>query len=375
MSRVVFITAVVTHYRVAFHEQVRATLAVAGVTYDLVYSAPQGAEAAKRDTVSLPWATQVPVRPMLGGRAVWQSIWPKLRGADLVVLGQENRFLHNYLLQLAPRALRPRIALWGHGRSFQARNPNSLAERWKRTWAKRADWWFGYTEETRRHIEALGFPGNRITVFNNSVDTWQVRNMVDAVTQQRLHALRGELGLAGAHVGVFVGGIYPDKRMAFLIEAADLIRRKIPDFELLVIGGGSDMPVVEQLAASRPWLHVMGPRFGVEKVELMMLGQLFLMPGLVGLAILDAGTAGLPMATTRFPWHSPEIAYLDPGVNGIMVDDWQDSQAYADAVVEVLANPNRLETMRDNARALGRTYTIEAMARNFSDGVLRALAI
>lgn len=212
-------------------------------------------------------------------------------------------------------------------------------------------------------------------MFNNSVDTWQVRNMVDAVTQQRLQALRGELGLAGAHVGVFVGGIYPDKRMAFLIEAADLIRRKIPDFELLVIGGGSDMPVVEQLAASRPWVHVMGPRFGVEKVELMMLGQLFLMPGLVGLAILDAGTAGLPMATTRFPWHSPEIAYLDPGVNGIMVDDWQNSQAYADAVVEVLANPNRLETMRDNARALGRTYTIEAMARNFSDGVLRALAI
>jgi glycosyltransferase involved in cell wall biosynthesis len=296
------------------------------------------------------------------------------RGANLVILTQENKHLQNYIFQILPAPLRPKIAFMGHGRNFQSRKPRSLAERWKRIWATKIDWWFAYTDETRNHVASLGFPNDRITVFNNSVDTSEVRRMVDVTTPSRLEALRVGLGLCGRHVGIFVGGIYPDKRMPFLVEAADAIRARLPDFELLVIGGGSDLSVIEDLARARPWIRVLGPRFGQEKIELMMLGHIFMMPGLVGLAILDAGAAGLPMATTRFPWHSPEIAYLKPGVNGLMVEDWEDPVAYANAVADVLSDPDRLAKMREAARDLGQTHTIEAMARNFADGILKALA-
>lgn len=294
--------------------------------------------------------------------------------ADLVIVQQESKLLLNYVLIIASCMRLKKIAYFGHGRNFQSRSPNGRAERFKRFWATKVDWWFGYTEETRAHMRLLSFPDERITVFNNSVDTTLMRQQLAASTSEARTRLATSIGLTGRNVGVFVGGIYPDKRMKFLVDAADRIRKEIPDFELIIVGGGSDLPLVNRLAQSRPWIHVMGPRFGQEKVDLMALGCIFMMPGLMGLAILDAATAGLAIATTAFPWHSPEIAYLEPGISGLKVADWEDPEAYANEVAALLRNRPALERMREAARRMADCYSIEAMAQNFASGVLKALA-
>lgn len=374
MKRVAYIFPVSHHYRRPFHEKLRELLAVQDVDYKVVYCEPGEENRRKNDTVEIPWGSKVSLTRLPGG-IEYQHAFLQAWKYDLVIIQQENKLALNYFLNLASVTGLKKVAYFGHGRNFQSRRPNGMGERFKRLMATKVNWWFGYTDETRRHVEALGFPPERITVFNNSVDTSEILRIAADVNDARLGELRAELGIAGRHVGVFVGGIYPDKRMAFLIEAADVIREQLPDFELLVIGGGSDLQMVIDLSKSRPWVRVLGPRFGHEKVELMMLGHMFMMPGLVGLAILDAGACGLPTATTKFPWHSPEIAYLKPDVNGIAVDDWESPRAYGEAVANVLADPVRLEQMRDEARMLGRSHTIEAMAGRFAEGVLNVLGL
>ena len=173
---------------------------------------------------------------------------------------------------------------------------------------------------------------------------------------------------------MFVGSLYPNRRLPFLVDAADRIRGRVPDLTLIVVGGGEQLPLMQELASSRPWIKVMGPRFGADKVELMLLGQLFLMPGLVGLAVVDAGAAALPTVTTAFPYHSPEIAYIEHGANGIVVTDWENPQAYADAVANLLEDPTRLAAMRVAAERMATELTIEAMADRFAEGVLKSLA-
>ncbi len=205
-------------------------------------------------------------------------------------------------------------------------------------------------------------------------DTREMKRLVADTTGSRLALRSAQLGLDGGPVGIFVGGLYSDKRLEFLIAAADRIRIAIPDFNLVVIGGGSELELLRLLAASRPWIKVMGPKFGAEKVELMMLGQLFLMPGLVGLGVVDAGAAGLPTVTTAFPYHSPEIAYVEDGVSGVIVQDWENPAAYADEAAALLRSPERLAAMRTAAMQMAEGLTIEAMAQRFSDGVLQALA-
>jgi glycosyltransferase involved in cell wall biosynthesis len=373
-KRIVFVSAILTHYRRSFHEQVRAKLARHGVRYDVVYSSPFGAEAKKGDTIDIDWANCVSARAFGSGeRILLQLPLRQIKGASLVIIGQENRLLLNYLLQVVPRFLRPKVAFWGHGRNFQSRNPDGRAERWKRFWATRVDWWFAYTNETRRHIEALGFPSARITVFNNAVDTSEVSGLAATITPERLAMRRAELGIQGKNVGVFVGGLYADKRLPFLIDAAERIRLQVPDFSLIVVGGGEQLKLLRHLVATYSWVKVMGPRFGPEKIELMLLGQLYLMPGLVGLGAVDAGAAGLPTVTTAFPYHSPEIAYVVHNVNGIIVPRWEDPQDYADAVIKLLQNPVQLNALSASARKMADDLTTEAMADRFTSGVLSAL--
>lgn len=372
MKRVCYIFPVAHHYRLPFHERLRALLAVHDIDYRVVYSEPGAENIRKKDTVEIPWGVKVRHTRLPCGLEYQHGLREALK-SDLVIVQQENSLALNYLLSLASMLNLKKVAFFGHGRNFQSRAPNGAAERFKRFWATKVNWWFGYTDETRQHIESLGFPPEKITVFNNTVDTTDVRAAIAAVTPERTLMRLADLELSGEHVGVFVGGLYPDKRIEFLVDAGDRVRAIISDFELLVVGGGDHLPLIRELATTRPWIKVTGPRFGTDKIELMTLGQMFLMPGLVGLAILDAGAAGLPTVTTGFPWHSPEIAYLDDGVNGVIVAEWEDPQAYADAIVALFEDQPRLAAMRASVEFTARGRTIEAMAERFAEGVLKAL--
>lgn len=375
MRRVLFITRVVQSYRAPFHERVRNILAAHDIDYHVIHGEDEEQHKLKGDTIRMPWAKVVPNRLIGAGRAtlIWQPLLRNIRGADLLIIGQENKFLLNYLLQLLRRRLLGRVALWGHGRNFQARSPNSKAERWKRFWATRCDWWFGYTEETRRHLESLSYPPERITVFNNSVDTAELQRTATILSAEEIDKIRVESGIRTDNMAIFVGGLYADKEFDFLVKAADRVRELIPDFELLIIGGGPDRSKLDIYAQTRPWLIIAGPRYGREKVALMLAAKLFLMPGLVGLAVLDAAALGLPLVTTNYPYHSPEIAYLEHGVNGIIVADWQNPAPYGDSVAALMLDEKQRAKLTAGGKAMAERYTIDAMAERFVTGVLAAL--
>ncbi|MEN9855354.1 MAG: hypothetical protein RLZZ157_480 [Pseudomonadota bacterium] len=197
------------------------------------------------------------------------------------------------------------------------------------------------------------------------------RSKLDA---NRQLAIRAQLVDGSANVGVFVGGLYKEKRLEFLIAACDLIRSAVPDFHVIVIGTGPDAHILEAAAALRPWLHILGPKFGMEKTELVSLGKVWLMPGLVGLAILDSFAYELPLITTDLPYHSPEIDYLEDGVNGVIVRESDSAANYARAVIQLLQDDVLHQKLVTGGIASRTKYSIEEMARRFSEGVISALA-
>jgi glycosyltransferase involved in cell wall biosynthesis len=373
MKRVCYLYPPAYHYRSAFNELLREILLKDGIEYIVIYSDMGNRQRFKNDTVEIKWGVKVPLMRLPGNIEIQRGIKSAIK-CDLVIMQQESKLVVNYLFNILSVIRFKKVAFFGHGKNFQSRNPNGIGEQFKRFWATKVDWWFGYTEETRRHVESLGFPSDRITIFNNAVDTSEVHTLATAVTPERLAERRAELEIENGPVGIFVGGIYGDKLISYLVAAADIIRARLPNFTLIVAGGGVDLALVEELAANRPWLKVLGPRFGVDKVELMRLSNLFLMPGLVGLAVLDAAAAGLPTVTTSFPYHSPEIAYIEDDVNGVVVRGWQEPANYADAVVTLLNDSKRLARITASAQAMSERYTVETMAMRFAAGVRDALA-
>ena len=372
MTEVAFVTRVLTRYRVPFHEAVRTELAESGIHYRLLHGTARPSEATKGDTAKLEWAEAVP-NFYFGAKnkLVWQPVMRQVRDADLVVIGQENALLHNYVLQFWRLFGGPRLAFFGHGRNFQASRPNGPSERFKRLWITHVDWWFAYTQRSAEIVARSGFPVDCITTCNNAIDTSAIQREIRSLDPARQSELRQSLLAGSENVGVYVGGLYPEKRLGFLLQAAKLVRAELPDFHLLVIGGGPDAGLVEAAAMELPWVHYVGPKFGAEKTSLVSLARVFLMPGLVGLSVLDSFAYGAPMVTTDVPYHSPEIEYLRDGENGVTVAD--DPRAYAQAVRRVLTDESFRQALRPGAEESLRTYTIEAMAHRFVLGTLSAL--
>ena len=131
--------------------------------------------------------------------------------------------------------------------------------------------------------------------------------------------------------------------------------------------------MVEQAATQYPWIHYVGPKFDSEKVPYYALSKLFLMPGLIGLGILDTFALETPLVTTQIPLHSPEISYLENGVNGLMVDNASNPQVYANAVIRLLLNEDVRQKMVDACISVRNVYTVEIMVSQFAQGIIKAL--
>lgn len=353
-----------THYRVPFFEALRHTLSRRGIELRLSYGQATPEEAEKGDGADIAWATRLPTRYWWSGRLCWQPL--RLQDdVDLVVMTAENKLLCNLYHQY--RRGGAKVALWGHGANLQG-DARSWRERFKRRVARRADWWMAYTDLSVPLITHSGFPRERITVLHNAVDTGEMRRQFLAVSAADRRAWRESLGIeAAAPVGIYLGSLYAEKRIDMLLEAARRVHQVVPDFVMLVVGAGPDRPLVEEAARQCPWIRYLGPLKGQAKVQALAAADLMLNPGLVGLGILDTFVCEVPMVTTDCGLHSPEIAYLAPGVNGLMTPDRLED--FVDEVVDLVRQPQRLAALRQGCAASAAEYTVERMAERFADGL------
>lgn len=369
MSKVLIVQRRMTHYRISFFETLRSVLAQRGVELLVASGSGSAAEMNKKDGGELPWAIKLPTRYFLGGKLCWQPFQMALAGVDLLVVTPENKMIYNLVAQYLHRSYR--LALWGHGANLQG-NPASFRERFKRQVAKRADWWFAYTDLSVPLIRASGFPAERITVLDNAIDTGELRDQFLAVDRENLEKLKSEIGLQGGKVGLYLGSLYAEKRIPFLLQAATAIRAKVPGFEFLIVGSGTDQGVVQGFCRQHPWAHFLGVRKGQAKADVLALADVMLNPGLVGLGVLDSFVCGVPLVTTDCGLHSPEIAYLKNGINGLVTPDTQED--YVAAVVALFSDESTLSRLKAGCESSAGKYTLDNMARNFADGVTQCLA-
>ncbi|MGD0959415.1 MAG: glycosyltransferase family 4 protein [Methylomonas sp.] len=292
--------------------------------------------------------------------------------ADIVITEQANKHMHNYfLLTLSHLQIKP-FAYWGHGAN-RLINPNSIREKFKRRLAIKCDWWFAYTKSVADYLISLGFDQRQITVLNNSIDTLDFKLALDNLTGEEISAFRQEYKIPDrAKIALFCGSLHKDKCMRFLLDSAVYIHQQLPDFVLLVGGGGEDRPLVESYAEQYNFIIYLHRLDGMKKSLAFKSAQIFLNPGMVGLAILDAFTAGLPLMTTNQKMHSPEIDYLNSGYNGIMSSF--NMEDFAQAVISVLNSESTLNYFQHNARNSSHQYSIENMVENFFIGLEKFIA-
>jgi glycosyltransferase involved in cell wall biosynthesis len=363
-------------YREALFPMLSSALSRHGIRLTVLYSEPNAVERTKGDNVELPptLGRKIPGWSFGNHRLLLQV--PRLMditSADLMIVVQATGYLLNYPLLLLSALRLKRVAFWGHGKNLQG-NPKSLAERVKRALANSSDWWFAYTRETKRYLESIGVVPDKITAVENAIDTRSFRAELDSVTDQDIAEKKKCLGLPpNSRIALYCGSLYREKRIDYLLEAARYIAEGTPGFRLLIIGAGPESDLVLRAGESHDCIRYVGPVFGRARAVYFRMAEVVLNPGLVGLGILDSFAAGLPLITTVEARHSPEIAYLVDGENGLILS--ADSRAFGAAVGQLLADPERLGKMRRGARIAGERYTLENMVENMKRGILQSLGI
>jgi L-malate glycosyltransferase len=372
--RVAIVQRALRRYRADLYDRLRADLEQDGIELQVFHSTLPPHLDARDDALDLPWGRHLRRRVLrLGHRhLVWQPLVPELRTADLVIVEQASQLVLNYRLLLRQVGGGPRVAFWGHGRSFAAER-SSVGEWVKRRVSCLAHWWFAYTARSAGVLADLGFPPERITVVDNAIDTAGLRRALDAVEPGELAELRRELGAGAGSVGLFLGALREDKQLDVLFAAAERIHRVHPDFHLVVVGSGPMEATVREVAAGVPWLTYLGPRYDRDRAAVLALADVLLIPDAVGLAVLDSFVSATPLITARDGAHGPEIAYLRHRENGLLVDAGADPARYADAVLEVLGDHALAARLRDGCRADAERYSIQAMAARFAGGIRLAL--
>jgi glycosyltransferase involved in cell wall biosynthesis len=373
--KVTIIQATIKQYRESFYLQLRERLSKYRIELTVIYSKPGRIDESKKDNIDLPAALKKKVRRIyfLNDRILIQFLpmAELIRRSDLIIIDQATGFLHNYPLLMLSRLGLKKVAFWGHGYNRQG-NPKSFSERLKRYFVTWTRWWFAYTQETAHYLESVGVSPDKITNFENAIDTSGFRNILESVTLEEIVNMRHHLKIReGDRVGLYCGSLYAEKRVPYLLNAAMRIAALEPHFRLLVVGGGSEADIVRRASNGNPCIVYAGPLFGRDKAICFRMAEIFLNPGLVGLAILDSFTAGLPFVTTKEALHSPEIDYLDNGVNGLMVSG--NEEVFVNTVVDLMRDPGCLALMRQGALESASRYTIENMVKNMSNGILACL--
>lgn len=374
--KVTIICKFVHEFREAFFNDLRATLAESDIELELLYGRPAGAEATKGNWVDIEWATYVDTREIdvLGRQLAYMPVMRLTADSDLVIVEQASKLLENYpLLARSQVRRRPKFAFWGHGRNI-GQEVDAIGEKAKTLMTKRSDWFFAYTDSTASYLGGIDYPADRLTTVQNSIDTRSLKADLDAITENELAEFREATGFAAdSRIAVSVGSLYDAKRPQFMIDAARAAHATDPSFRLLIVGGG---PLADEVAAETAqddFIHYSAPLHGTQKALALAVADVYWMPGVGGLSIVDAFVAGLPIVICENQYHPPEFDYISDQ-NSLVLPTDAEATDFAKATLDLLHDTGRFTELHQQSLADGSRYGLDSMVQNFAAGVVAALA-
>jgi len=204
------------------------------------------------------------------------------------------------------------------------------------------------------------FPGcaSRVSVIHNGVDVdvWHPGLKQGPETEE----IRERHGLRPGRTALFVGRTVVEKGIHHLLEAMEVVRRRLPGAKLMVVGSpfygavkaGPFLERLRQRAAQMgdavvftgyvdrdrtPYYYAAADVTAVPSTW----GEPF------GKVVIESMASGTPVVGSR-RGAIPEI--VDHGVDGLLVDDPKDAGALARSIVELMEDSERRREMGDAAR-------------------------
>ena len=201
-----------------------------------------------------------------------------------------------------------------------------------------------------------GIAPERVITVRSGIDLARIRKVGDT------SGLRGEFGISGDCLVVgMVAALAPHKDHRNFLEAAALVKKKVPRVRFLVVGEGSLkaglLRLTQKLDLTR---EVIFTGFRDDVLEITGLVDIFVLSSYLegmGTVLLDAMALGRPVVATEVG-GIPEIV-ID-GENGLLVPP-RNPSALADAVMQLAADGDLRRRMGRSSQERARHFDVENM--------------
>jgi len=202
---------------------------------------------------------------------------------------------------------------------------------WHEVWD---DYWYEYMGRigffglvVERIVSRLGvhniavsqFTKQNLTKINKNIHPYVILNGVDLDQINVIPPSSDELDI------VFAGRLIKEKNVDLLIEALSLVKKKIPDIMLGIIGEGVEKSKL-QIRCRNAGLDENVRFYGFIEYErligLMKSSKLFVLPSMregFGMVVIEAFTCGLPVVTINSPMNAAK--YFITENNGVVVEN------------------------------------------------------
>jgi len=283
-----------------------------------------------------------------GDTAVWQNFWGPFKGckqADAVIMEHSPRILSLLPLYFYCKFKKTPFILWGHGGSrkrsvSESLNVKDIIHRWM---IRKADAYICYTDGIKDELSKIT-KSEKLFVARNTLDTETLFSIRSKLEKEGRESIKKRLGLNSKHYICFIGRLLADKKVDYLIDVYELVKQKISDTGLLIIGDGPVRTALEDYASGQGFedIHFLG---GIADWEqsgpYLFASNVMVMPGYVGLSVNHAFCFGLAVITQKSdkngPFHGPEVEYIKDSKTGFFCKNG-DKNDMAEKIIEVFEN-------------------------------------
>ncbi|MBO3800152.1 MAG: GT4 family glycosyltransferase PelF [Candidatus Brockarchaeota archaeon] len=187
-----------------------------------------------------------------------------------------------------------------------------------------------------KHALSLGAASSKIKVIPNGVDLDEFKP-------------RREFKKIGVKKIIFIGRLFPNKGIQYLVKAAPIVLAKHPHVEFVIVGRGPMEAELRNMVKRLNVEHAFKFLGIVPSIpEVMSQCDVFVRPSLtegMPLTILEAMACGLPVIASKIPGSSEVVK---DGETGVLVETGNVEQL-SNAIIKLLEDENYAERIRKRA--------------------------
>lgn len=283
---------------------------------------------------------------------------------DVVVCEGASNFINNISVFIYCKFFKKKMIQWGLGEiknrkiSLIRKLLNPLIQPIE----KRADAVICYSSYGSRYYSKIGIDKKKIFIAINVVDTDKRKKEISHHKNDRNKKINNVFKI------VYVGALEANKKVDLLLRTFSSLLKSRKDIELHIIGDGSEKVSLQKLSnelnvseKSYFYGNVTGPL-----APLICDMDIFVLPGLGGLAISDMLCHGIPVLCGIGDGCEGDLIN---GKNGKVINNFCEETLLEELVM--LANtPHLLQEMKINARKTIETYNINSYVKSITDSIL-----